>query len=258
MTNFVCAVADCQSVCRHKKTHNPKVKAVQGWARFPHVRKEATRRRVWEARCRRPLGWKATRNHAICSLHFIDWGENGPSLTHPDPVLFAYNKWGKNCFGHITRKRNILQCLTSQTTGSDELQGPTSSCQATQTSHNNGQPVQPVEMDMDLDIKDWPVVEMVTSAPQQPAPTTGVSSVSVMDEYMEVQQGHDSLVETQTVGQGSSALTAASLLRAILQDHDYSALTTYSPPSTGASQGAGPLQAGPLAKVSARGLWNCR
>ena len=47
MTNFVCAVADCSSDSRKKN------RLVKGWARFPTVKKDPIRRKVWETKCRR-------------------------------------------------------------------------------------------------------------------------------------------------------------------------------------------------------------
>lgn len=65
-------------------------------------KKEAARRRLWVTRCKRGPTWKATRHHALCSNHFIDWN-NGPSPSHPDPELFGYNQWRpKNNAGAIS------------------------------------------------------------------------------------------------------------------------------------------------------------
>ncbi|XP_050704605.1 uncharacterized protein LOC126990093 [Eriocheir sinensis] len=95
MTVYICAVADCKSSSQKK---DPEVK---GWARFPK-KKEAARRRLWVTRCKRGPTWKATRHHALCSNHFIDWN-NGPSPSHPDPELFGYNQWRpKNNAGAIS------------------------------------------------------------------------------------------------------------------------------------------------------------
>ena len=146
MTKFVCAVADCKSDSRLTKSKHPRMKDVKGWAKFPSAQKEARRRRVWEQKCRRAGGWKATRNHAICSLHFIDWGENGPSSEHPDPVLFAYNEWGKNCFSNISRKKNNLQCLKSQSTDDDDLPQPSNYISSPNPQHCSTQTPQPAEL----------------------------------------------------------------------------------------------------------------
>lgn len=72
---------------------------MKGWSVFPK-KKQRGRRKLWETRCKRGPKWRATRNHAICSKHFIDWCQ-GPSPNHPDPELFAYNQWGRNKY---TRK----------------------------------------------------------------------------------------------------------------------------------------------------------
>ena len=108
MPNFSCAVADCTSDSRKRKRKtNQTTTYVKGFARFPSAKTESKRRKLWEERCRRAGGWKATANHAICSLHFVEWN-NGPSAEHPDPVLFAYNGWGTNYLGMMHRKANCL------------------------------------------------------------------------------------------------------------------------------------------------------
>jgi len=86
MPVYTCAVADCTSISRKKN------QGVKGWIVFPK-KKDAARRRLWETRCKRGPKWKATKDHAICSKHFIDWCQ-GPSALHPDPELFVYNQWG--------------------------------------------------------------------------------------------------------------------------------------------------------------------
>lgn len=85
MPVYTCAVADCTSVSRKKN------QGVEGWKVFPR-KKDAARRRLWERRCKRGPKWRATKDHAICSKHFIDWCQ-GPSPSHPDPELFGYNNW---------------------------------------------------------------------------------------------------------------------------------------------------------------------
>jgi len=85
MPVYTCAVADCTSISKKKK------QGVKGWTVFPR-KKDAARRRLWETRCKRGPQWRATKDHAICSKHFIDWCQ-GPSPSHPDPELFAYNQW---------------------------------------------------------------------------------------------------------------------------------------------------------------------
>lgn len=85
MPVYVCAVADCDSTSKKPD--------VSGWVKFPK-RTDGIRKSLWETRCKRGPKWKATNNHAICSRHFIDWCQ-GPSPSHPNPELFAYNNWGK-------------------------------------------------------------------------------------------------------------------------------------------------------------------
>lgn len=87
MPKYTCAVADCNSYSERKDEQ------VKGWCVFPR-KKDSTRRKLWETRCKRGPNWRATKYHAICSKHFTDWGQ-GPSPSHPDPELFAYNRWGK-------------------------------------------------------------------------------------------------------------------------------------------------------------------
>ncbi|KAK3890051.1 hypothetical protein Pcinc_005966 [Petrolisthes cinctipes] len=70
---------------------------VKGWAKFPSAKVESKRRKLWESRCRRSEGWKATRYHRISSRHFVDWLGLGPSSSNPDPELFQYNDWGRKC-----------------------------------------------------------------------------------------------------------------------------------------------------------------
>ena len=82
------------------------MKGVMGWATFPSRKKEPTRRKLWESRCKRGASWKATKHLRICSKHFKEWQGNGPSQAHPDPECFAYNNWGE---GATPRKKNALQ-----------------------------------------------------------------------------------------------------------------------------------------------------
>ncbi|KAK3869491.1 hypothetical protein Pcinc_025201 [Petrolisthes cinctipes] len=59
---------------------------------------ESERRKLWESKCKRSEGWKATRYHRICSRHFVDWVLGlGPSSSNPDPELFENNDWGGKC-----------------------------------------------------------------------------------------------------------------------------------------------------------------
>lgn len=103
MPVYTCAVADCKSVS------NKKSQDVKGWTVFPK-KKDARRRRLWETRCKRGLNWRATKDHAICSKHFIDWCQ-GPSPLHPDPELFAYNQWGasRNTTRNTRSSRNTAR-----------------------------------------------------------------------------------------------------------------------------------------------------
>ncbi|KAK3854721.1 hypothetical protein Pcinc_038815 [Petrolisthes cinctipes] len=71
---------------------------VKGWAKFPSAKVESERRKLWESKCKRSEGWKATKHHRICSRHFVDWVLGlGPSSSNPDPELFQYNDWGRKC-----------------------------------------------------------------------------------------------------------------------------------------------------------------
>ena len=106
MTVFVCAVADCKSSSWKKSNKQPYMEGVKGWAPFPSLKKEPARRKLWETRCKRGAGWKATKHLRICSKHFKEWQGNRPSPAHPDPECFAYNNWGK---GATLRKKNALQ-----------------------------------------------------------------------------------------------------------------------------------------------------
>lgn len=122
MTNFVCAVADCKSNSTFSVAKHSFMKQVKGWARFPFKKKDAKRRRLWEKRCRRGDEWRATKNNAICSRHFLSWEKNHPSPQHPDPVLFLYNGWGKNCPDTTTRKPNRAQIMDEpSSSGSDNV-----------------------------------------------------------------------------------------------------------------------------------------
>ncbi|KAG0714207.1 hypothetical protein GWK47_014565 [Chionoecetes opilio] len=125
MTVFVCAVADCKSDSRKKVEKHPCMVEVKGWVKFPSAKKEPQRRKLWEDRCRRSHGsggWKATRFHAICSRHFINWIGNGPSSSHPDPKQFAYNDWGKKL--SYKRPSNTWQINNVQVTGGSDLVCP--------------------------------------------------------------------------------------------------------------------------------------
>ncbi|KAK3892503.1 hypothetical protein Pcinc_003734 [Petrolisthes cinctipes] len=106
MTVFVCAVADCKSSSKKSADNWPEMTNVKGWAKFPSVKREPKRRKLWESRCKRGAGWKATRFHRVCSRHFNNWEETRPSSFHPDPELFNYNDWGKK---HSQRSRNVWQ-----------------------------------------------------------------------------------------------------------------------------------------------------
>lgn len=106
MTVFMCAVADCTSSTKKRPDKWPEMAKVKGWAKFPSAKKEPKRRKLWENRCKRGAGWKATRFHRVCSIHFRNWGESGPSSSHPDPELFYYNGWGTK---YSQRSRNAWQ-----------------------------------------------------------------------------------------------------------------------------------------------------
>ena len=121
MPVFICAVADCKSDSRKKAEKYPYMADVEGWAKFPSAKKEAKRKKLWENKCRRGEGWRATRFHAVCSRHFIDWTANGPSPSHPNPELFAYNDWGKKLLHQ--RPPNAWQSNSVDiTSGSDQAE----------------------------------------------------------------------------------------------------------------------------------------
>ena len=155
MTNYTCAVADCKSDSRKMKGRKKQVDGkVIGFARFPSVRKGAKRRRIWEARCRRARGWKATVNHAICSLHFLEWN-NGPSPQYPDPVLFSYNGWGRNHLAKINRKANSLQFQRQVVIAEPNISATSSQC-------NTETPFSQAEV-LPLSGQDWGEVEVCTT-----------------------------------------------------------------------------------------------
>ncbi|KAK8373654.1 hypothetical protein O3P69_010935 [Scylla paramamosain] len=108
---------------------------------------------MWEERCRRAGGWKATQNHAVCSLHFLDWN-NGPSPEHSDPTLFAYNGWGRNHHAVINRKANSLQCQ-----GQDVIAAPNAST----STQCNTETQFPQEEVLPLNVQDWGEVEVCTA-----------------------------------------------------------------------------------------------
>lgn len=116
MPKYTCAVADCTSYSHRKDD------TVKGWSVFPR-KKDPARRRLWETRCKRGPTWKATKHHAICSKHFINWCQ-GPSPSHPDPELFAYNQWGANKYSRVSAYKRKSKC-----TG-DITEEPSSSCAA--------------------------------------------------------------------------------------------------------------------------------
>lgn len=109
MPVYTCAIADCTS---SSQKNDP---AVKGWCVFPR-KKDAARRRLWEAKCKRGPKWKATRYHAFCSKHFINWC-NGPSSSHPNPELFGYNQWKINKGSEVIVGKRRAQCNTRVTDG---------------------------------------------------------------------------------------------------------------------------------------------
>ncbi|XP_063857624.1 uncharacterized protein LOC135099123 [Scylla paramamosain] len=154
MPNFTCAVADCTSDSRKgKRKTNQVTEDVKRFVRFPSGKKEPKRRKMWEERCRRAGGWKATQNHAVCSLHFLDWN-NGPSPEHSDPILFAYNGWGRNHHAVINRKANSLQCQ-----GQDVIAAPNAST----STQCNTETQFPQEEVLPLNVQDWGEVEVCTA-----------------------------------------------------------------------------------------------
>lgn len=125
MPHYVCAVADCDSASYKTDEH------VRGWATFPK-KGDGMRRSLWITRCKRGAKWKNTRNHAICSRHFIDWNQ-GPTQAHPDPELFAYNNWGKTKYiRRSTYKRQKVEHAPTETSisqaASDRTEAITERC----------------------------------------------------------------------------------------------------------------------------------
>ncbi|KAK3862412.1 hypothetical protein Pcinc_031726 [Petrolisthes cinctipes] len=79
--------------------------------------------------------WKNTRNHAICSRHFVDWNQ-GPTQAHPDPELFGYNNWGKNQYirRSIYKRQRVKHAPPETSTSqaaSDKTEAITESSQET-------------------------------------------------------------------------------------------------------------------------------
>lgn len=114
MPVYICAVADCDSVSSKAE------ESVHGWVRFPN-KADGIRKSLWETRCKRGPKWRASKHHAICSKHFIDWCQ-GPSPTHPDPELFAYNNWGL--------KQYVRRNVYKRQRGENARYAPASSCHA--------------------------------------------------------------------------------------------------------------------------------
>ena len=48
-------------------------------------------------------------SQAICSRHFVQWINGGPSAEHPYPELFEYNNWDRNCLAVKNRPKNTIQ-----------------------------------------------------------------------------------------------------------------------------------------------------
>ena len=99
-------------------------------------------------------GWKATDDRAICSLHFVEWN-NGPSAEHPDPILFAYNGWGRNYLAMIHMKANSRQRQNIA-----EQKGPNNASTSTQC---NIQTLFPEEEVLPQNVQDWMEVEVCTT-----------------------------------------------------------------------------------------------
>ena len=110
MPSFSCAVADCKSAKWKNPSEHPHMNDVKGWVRFPSIKKEPQRRKLWETRCKRGHSWRATTYHAICYKHFTGWRDGKPSQEHPNPECFAYNDWGNL---PKQRKENLLQVQKS-------------------------------------------------------------------------------------------------------------------------------------------------
>ncbi|XP_076058125.1 uncharacterized protein LOC143035233 isoform X2 [Oratosquilla oratoria] len=185
MTNYTCAVGDCTSDSRKSTRKTTQgTNNVKGYARFPSAKKESRRRKIWERSCRRPGGWKATANHVICSLHFLEWN-NGPSPEHPDPVLFSYNGWGRNHLAVINRKKNSLQCQGQNVIS--EPKGPNNTSTSTQC---NIETLFPQEEVLAQHVQDWVEVEVCT--------TTEDSGTTIPDESCNVWDDHTYGASTQS------------------------------------------------------------
>ena len=104
MPAYTCAVADCMSAVWRNPEKHPSMKEVKGWVRFPSVKKEPMRRKLWEERCKRGPGWRATRYHAVCSKHFRKWENDAPS------TYIFINRL------HCLKKVRIFKCLLYQQT----------------------------------------------------------------------------------------------------------------------------------------------
>ncbi|KAK3866125.1 hypothetical protein Pcinc_028323 [Petrolisthes cinctipes] len=159
MPNHVCAVADCKSDARRHSMHAVQG-TIKGWARYPPPIKEPKRWKLWEDRCRRPAGWRATRNHYISSLHFINWGENKPSQKHPDPELFAYNGWGKNCPKVLKRNKNVLQVQAQSHEVPDEPQEFSNGSSTSTKTQRSGDSSHTEEVYVFRGVQDWSEVEI--------------------------------------------------------------------------------------------------
>lgn len=132
MPKYTCAVADCTSYSQRKDD------TVQGWCVFPR-KKDPARRRLWETRCKRGPTWKATKHHAICSKHFVNWCQ-GPSPSHPDPELFAYNQWGANKYSRVSAYKRKSKCTGNISNEPSSSCAADSSCPPTQSTSNQDEP----------------------------------------------------------------------------------------------------------------------
>ena len=175
-----CAVADCKSVNRKSIAKLPWI-AVRGWAVFPH-KKEQARRRLWEERCSRETTWRATPFSKICSLHFVNWGENGPSSTHPDPELFAYNGWGKKHVSRPSRPTNTYQLNRSQESGNHEPGGSLHN-EETGSSHPSTMSRNVVFNMTSTEVQDWSEVELSDSQPSSDMPFCLTGKLYISDRF---------------------------------------------------------------------------
>jgi len=151
--------------------HEKKDEDVKGWCVFPR-KKDPVRRKLWETTWKRGPRWRATKDHAICFKHFINWCQ-GPSPSHPDPELFAYNQWGKNKYSRKSIYKRESKC--SGGISAPNLDPPDSCSQATTSQdvqHCNSPEVE-YYASLDQEVQECIEVE-VTSKTQDSSVLTGM------------------------------------------------------------------------------------